>query len=79
MSAITKEQRVNVLQALNWNLSYEQSKSEKVTVISFGPFREFEKSFISPSNALFFRDYLRSLGVSHDIIEHGFDDYGKVR
>lgn len=76
---MTKQQRENVIKASNWHPSLEQSKDERITEISFGPFREFKKSFVSRSNAMFFRDYLRELGLSHDIMEYDFDDYGRIR
>ena len=79
MTAISKEKRERIVQASNWRPTYEQSKSERVLEISFGPLREFKKSFVSAANAKFFSDYLFSLGISHDITEYSFDDYGKLR
>lgn len=75
----TARQRENIKQAIAWYPSLEQSKVERITEISFGPFREFTKRFVSRSNAMFFRDYLRSLNISHDIMEYDFDDYGRIR
>lgn len=76
---MTMQQRENITQAIAWHPSLEQSKDERITEVSFGPFREFTKRFVSRSNANIFRDYLRSLNISHDIMEYDFDDYGRIR
>ena len=67
--------RAPLLDALNWELTYEQSKKERVIVFRFGPYKEYEKKFVDADNARLFHEHLNSLGIPYQRYVCDFDSY----
>lgn len=64
-----------LLDALNWKLTYEQSKRERVIVFRFGPCKEYERRFVDADNAQRFHEHLDSLAVPYQRYVCDFDGY----
>ena len=67
--------RAPLLDALNWKLTYEQSKRERVIVFRFGPYKEYERKFVDADNAQRFHEHLDSLAVPYRRYVCDFDSY----